>query len=336
LWAGSDGYAIRRSIYDDHGKLIGAAYFGTDDRPAMMRDGYHRLVARYDERERIVERTFYGVDGKPVALPAGYAIRRTKYDNRGEVTEESYFGPDERPVVTSDGYHRLSTRYDEHGHLIEKAFYGADEKLMVQTNGYAVVRMQYDDQGREVDDAYLGPDGQLVSSGLNYSHRVARFTDNGNSFEQAFYGADDKLRLSPNEGYAMARIEQTLYDADGHFIAHCVVGATDATPLPSQCTDADGHRVGPRVVVSEVMANSQAEHLGMRPGDVLESYAGQEIRQGEDLRRLIAQPIEGARTVVVSRGPGHVEFAAGPGVLGIEMQTRFVPETTTEPVKAAN
>ena len=301
-----------------------------------MRDGYHRLVARYDERERIVERAFFGVDSKPVALPAGYAIRRTKYDNRGEVTEESYFGPDERPVVTSDGYHRLSTRYDEHGHLVEKAFYGADEQLMVQPDGYAVVRMQYDDQGREVDDAYLGPDGRLVSSGLNYSHRVARFTDNGNNFEQAFYGADDKLRSSADYGYAMARIEQALYDPDGHFIAHCVVGATDTTPIPSQCTDAVGHRVGPRVVVSKVLDNSQAEHFGMRPGDVLESYAGQEVRQGADLRRLIAQPIEGARTVVVNRGTRRVEFAAGPGRLGIEMQTMFVPETTTEPVKTTN
>lgn len=334
LLVGPYGYAIVRQRFDDHGNLIDVAYFGTDNRPVATPDGFHRQSLHYDERGHITERTVYGENDQPVALPSGQAIRRTQYDDHGRIIDDAYFGPDGQPVVTSDGYHRLSTRYDERGDIIETAYYGADEKPLLESKeGYAVRRAKYDDHGRLTEEAYFGPDGKPIAMDGRYYHSVLQYSDAGGGIEQTFYDTDDKLAQPAAKGFAMSRSEQVLYRPDGHLVAHCLSGSTDSVEPPSHCLDAEGHPLTLRIVVLRLVPDSQAVAVGMRPGDVLESYEGQQLRQEDDLRHLTSDTSGGARKLVIRRGGRLVELTVQPGRLGIYMGMEFISDAAMEPAK---
>ncbi|MDR3537467.1 MAG: hypothetical protein P4L71_13300 [Acetobacteraceae bacterium] len=331
----ADGYAIRRSTYDDHGKLTELSYFGADGQPAIMKEGYHRIAVRYNERGRIVERAFHGADDNLIALPGGFAIRKTQYDDHGEVIEEAYFGPDGRPVVASDGYQRTIRHYDGRGHLTQQAFYGLDGKLLVEPNaGYAVLRAQYDNQGRKIEEAFFGADGEPIAQEGGYHRMETHYADHASSNETVFYGPDGGLFQASSRGYARSRTEQALYGPDGHLLAHCLADSTASAESLSGCMDADGHPVERRIVITRIIPGSQAEKIGVLPGDVVETYAGQNILAERELRRLITHLTQGERRLVVWRGTQHTEFAVSPGLLGIYMEMRFVREAALDPANA--
>jgi hypothetical protein len=133
----------------------------------------------------------------------------------------------------------------------------------------------------------------------------------------------------------MSRTEQVLYDPEGHLIAHCPTGSADSADTLSQCRDAEGQLGRLRVVVSKVDAKSQAEDVGLHPGDVLETYAGLDIAQMDGLRRLVADPSGGPRKLVIRRDAQRAEFTLRPGRIGISMEMKFVPDPELGSAKVA-
>ena len=44
------------------------AFFTSEGRPTLHKDGYHRFTARYDERGNRAETSYFGLDGKPFTM----------------------------------------------------------------------------------------------------------------------------------------------------------------------------------------------------------------------------------------------------------------------------
>jgi len=66
--------------YDSRGNVLETAYFRTDRKPVLQKEGVARETDRYDERGNVVEQAFFGTDGKPVLhhvdlkVPAGSTV----------------------------------------------------------------------------------------------------------------------------------------------------------------------------------------------------------------------------------------------------------------------
>jgi serine protease Do len=73
----------------------------------------------------------------------------------------------------------------------------------------------------------------------------------------------------------------------------------------------------PQVVVIDVQANSQAERLGLRPGDRILTYDGKPITAAAALLTLVRAPGEGTREVEILRNDERLRFTVAPGILGI-------------------
>lgn len=73
-----------------------------------------------------------------------------------------------------------------------------------------------------------------------------------------------------------------------------------------------------RPVIWQVLPRSQAESLGLRPGDAIVAWAGQPVRTTDDLWRARQLGLDSARTSLsILRGDEEIEFSVHPGPLGI-------------------
>jgi hypothetical protein len=57
--------------YDGRGNIIRQTYYGLNDEPVLLKDGYHGWEATYDEHGQQTAKVFIGLDGKPVQVKAG-------------------------------------------------------------------------------------------------------------------------------------------------------------------------------------------------------------------------------------------------------------------------
>jgi hypothetical protein len=60
---------------------------------------FARWTARYDDKGRCLEETFYGEDNKPRLVADGYARVTARWE--GEMAERAYYGADLRPVIVT-------------------------------------------------------------------------------------------------------------------------------------------------------------------------------------------------------------------------------------------
>src|SRR5262249_150572 len=129
---GKGGCVLQRRV-DAAGHTLEEAYFSSEGRPILSKDGNHRWTARYDERGNQIEGANFGLEGKP-CLPR-------------------------------KGHHRWTGRYDERDHQIEEAYFGLDGKPVARVNdgsltGYAKQAWEYDGEGKLRQRCYFVPDGK--------------------------------------------------------------------------------------------------------------------------------------------------------------------------------
>jgi hypothetical protein len=75
-------------------------------------------------------------------------------------------------------------------------------------------------------------------------------------------------------------------------------------------------------VIKQLIPGGQAEKLGnagIQPDDVVESYNGAFVRDGEQLVEMVSQPGGGDRELTVLRGGKRLTFHFAPGPIGIEL-----------------
>ena len=210
--------------FDERGNRIEGAFFGLDGKPCLYRDGNHRWTARYDQRGRQVEWAYFGVDGRPVALRQGTnkgCARLTReYDATGKLRQLCHFVPDGK------GGYILSFRADTVNHISEHAHFTPEGRPTLHRDGYHRLVTRYDERGQRVEEAYFGLDGKpcLCSNGM---HRwVDRFDKRGNRVAGANFGTDGKPCLHKNGQHRWT----ARFDERGHQIELAFFGL-DGRPV---------------------------------------------------------------------------------------------------------
>ncbi|MFZ4699961.1 MAG: PDZ domain-containing protein [Candidatus Methylumidiphilus sp.] len=308
-----DGYSRYTKVYNNFGDVTEQAYFGEDGKPLLQPEGYAISRQTYDEHRRITEQSYYGEDGKLRRLPDGYARLTKSYDELGNETETAYFGEDGKPVVWKDGYAIFRRSYDDHGRLLEQSYFGEDGKLRRQSNGYARFTREYDNLGHQTAEAYFKEDGKLVRGPDGFATGRARYDDHGRMIETSFHDETDAL-TSNVDGLARVIIH---YDDDGK------------SSISLQ--GAHGEILERHTKVVSIRPGSQAERLGLKPGDIIQRYNGREIKAMEELIKATKEPGDVPRELVVRRGKAVLKFQVQPGLIGIEMRNILEPVPAQKP-----
>ena len=75
------------------------------------------------------------------------------------------------------------------------------------------------------------------------------------------------------------------------------------------------------IEVERLVEGSQAEKLGIQPGDVIVKYNGKKIETGSDLQAAIGALASSEAKLVVRRGSELIEMTVKPGKIGVYMRT---------------
>ena len=140
-----------------------AAYFGIDNKPILLDEGYHKVRRRLDGYGRVIEITYVDLRGAPVVRTAGYAKLQKGYDMYGRPSEEAIFAPDGSPVAMPSGEHKWVKQYDDRGRVVEQRWFGArNEAVQISGNGRHYTRYAYDDLGNTIEIAHFDVRGNPV------------------------------------------------------------------------------------------------------------------------------------------------------------------------------
>ncbi len=291
--------------YDARGNQITAAYFDQAGKPARHKDGYALATARYDAAGRRTELAYFDEEGKPTRHRDGNHVWTARYDDRGREVEHAFLDEKRQPVRLTGGYSRVTFVYARQGFLAEKSWWGYDPVK----EGYHRLTARFDVRGNQIEDACFDSDGKPALNTFGYFKCVTKYDERGRETEAVYHGRDGKP--APNERGYVRRI--TRYDSSGK-------------PIDASHFDRDGKPVKTRVLVNEVVAGGQGEHIGLRVGDVLLDYDGKEVT---NMYRFVhvrsLEPSEGAaRELKVLRKGKIVLLRVKPGRLGAQLTDRVI------------
>jgi hypothetical protein len=93
------GYAVYLQEYDFAGRVISSSTLDEREQPVLRKpETYFRDVIRRDPRGNESQRQYFGLDNKPILLPEGYAEWTAQYDDRGRMRAKQYFDQQGKPL----------------------------------------------------------------------------------------------------------------------------------------------------------------------------------------------------------------------------------------------
>jgi energy-coupling factor transporter ATP-binding protein EcfA2 len=129
-------------------EAVATAYYGTDNKPKRIAEGWHAVARQLDQYGRATEITYFDEHGRPSTTAAGYARLKKQYDAYGHNIEQAIFAPDGSPVTAGAGEHRWIKRFDERGRLLEQRWFGPHgEPIQVWGQRQHQTKYGYDDRG---------------------------------------------------------------------------------------------------------------------------------------------------------------------------------------------
>jgi S1-C subfamily serine protease len=75
-----------------------------------------------------------------------------------------------------------------------------------------------------------------------------------------------------------------------------------------------------QIVIVRILPNSQANHVGLQPGDIIESYSGEKLVRMSSLIAAVQRPGDSPRELIVLRGGQILQFQVASGRLGVELR----------------
>ena len=288
------GNHMARMRYDGGGRMTNWIFLGLQGQPILTRNGYAEIRAQYDVRGNQIEWACFDVSGRPATdQSVGTHSWRKRFQGTNWIAWE-YYGIDGRPAQPKGGFPKVTASHDARGHQIEWACFDTNGIATVDPfNGIHLLRLAYDGQGRETNRAHYGVDGKPTA------------TKEGHHFQATRYDA------------AGVKIGEDFFDLDGR-------------PLQ--------YRTALRVL--QVFANSEAERVGLQIGDVIWAYGEWKCYNGQkwpDLRQAtsslieqIQRPGDSPRELVVLRSGRPLKFEVRPGLLGMQFDSRPIPESWIE------
>jgi len=88
-----DKVAIAEADYDDRANQIEWAYFDTEGKPALHKDGYQRRTFVYDKLGRRIGQVDFGLDGSK-----GVAMSRYRFETKGDKSKRPFSTPTAIPL----------------------------------------------------------------------------------------------------------------------------------------------------------------------------------------------------------------------------------------------
>jgi hypothetical protein len=173
--------------------VVELAYFGTDGRPVLCKEGWASRRTTYDALSNPSERTYLGLDGRPImAALLGYARMVQRYDERGRLIEEAYFGVDGAPVLREWGFATARFQYDDLGRRVEQSDFGVDGRPILSEWGSSILRYRYDARGNEIESARFGVAGEPVADISGVHRNRSTYDERGHRVSVRKYDVDDK------------------------------------------------------------------------------------------------------------------------------------------------
>ena len=244
--------AIQRDEYDERGNRVKTAYFGTDEKPCLCKEGWSSSTYEFDVFGHVTKQCFFGVDGKPtkpeMIAPVGVAeydkwgnmiyiatqdgegnfinnkndwsISRMEYDQRNNCISTSYFDVLDNPTLFEKSYHRWKAKYDNYDNLLEKCYYGINGDPVLH-NGYHKEVYKYDENGQLcTEEVFFDTKGQPAMCKTKGYHKLKK-EYNSDKLEtlRAMYNAKGKLT------YKM----ETTYDECGRTVIEKQTDASGTT-----------------------------------------------------------------------------------------------------------
>ena len=306
-----DGYAGWKSTYDDRGNEIAADYFDETGRPARFENGYSRITWSYDDRDRKVAQAYFDALGRPLRLKNGLAAMTLNFDDRGNRIEEAYFDELGRPTQPEYGPARATMKYDARNNEIEQAYFDGNGLPMRNSQGLAAWKGVYDDRDNLIKRTYLDEASHPVRhKQYGYASWTASFDDRDKQIEEAYFD-ETGARATDRRGVARWVAQ---YNDRGQEVGRLLY-------------DTAGKLLESRILVGDIDAGSQAERLGLKKGDVVLSYGGNEVHDRDEfIKQRSREPAGGKpQELIVLRDGKRVPFLVKPGLLGAGLANRLVP-----------
>ena len=306
----SNGTHSHRFTRDSRGLVTRKVYYDAAGQPTSTRDGAGRIDTRYDARGRLTGQSYFDPEGSPVAVEGGYAALERRHDDRGNIVETRLLGPDGRLVAMSLKFAVWRAAFDDRGHEIETAYFDADDQPALTLDGYAMLRREYDARGNATWVRCFGVSGEAVAHRDGYHAARSVYDARGLEVRRQFFDVAGEPVSLPGVYYGW----QTSYDNRGRVVERLSLGA-GGEPLPLE------------VRVTEVLAGSQAETLGLRAGDVVVRYGGTPIDRSATLSQRVREPGDETRQLIIRRGAAVLEYTVDAGPLGIRLEEAVALES---------
>ena len=89
------GQAIAEYKYTKNGSLAEVSYYDTQGSPTLVGGetwgGYHKLKIEYDTETGSTREEYFGTDDKPVMIKQGYSVREVIYDDNHKIADYKYY-----------------------------------------------------------------------------------------------------------------------------------------------------------------------------------------------------------------------------------------------------
>lgn len=204
------GFFIARFRYDDQGRQTEARFFGPEDTPVYVSDGYHGYRMTYTDEGYLESLRYLDTEGNLTMARYGYAVCITGYDENGNPETYAYFDTEGLPVFGQDCAVQRWL-YDAYGNLEYHGFLDTQLNVCMSRYGYAARKMVYEN-GNLVSESYFDEYGNPILYQNDYHEVRMEYDASGNCVRYHFYGINGEPRNCSNGHYE----ERCVYDAYGN------------------------------------------------------------------------------------------------------------------------
>ena len=206
----SEGYASKKSKYDENGNLIWVRFYNQDEELVVV-NGVAGYNHEYDIRGNEIKTVPVGTNGKQAP---GRLTSIKKYDEKDNCIEYCLFDR-ERPSLDHDGVHKYAYSYNKQNRLIEMKCYDTNGKLTIDRSlGCAIERNEFDNKGNRTKAYYYGTDGKPTRGKEGWASSTYEYNAMGKVIRQCFFDTDGK----PTNPSLMVPIGICEYDKWGNMI----------------------------------------------------------------------------------------------------------------------
>jgi YD repeat-containing protein len=236
----------------------------------------------------------------------GYGAVKSSFDDRGRQIETAYLGTDGRPTRGDEGYSIARFVYDDRGHTERVVLLDENRQAIAGVNGFASWLLKRNAAGQRIEVAYYDEREALtLTRRPGSATRRWTFDSHGRVIERADYDTSGRPMVNAF-GYSIMTFS---YDEFGREVSR---GLLDATRRPLTM----------RVAIDKVRKGSVAADVGLRPGDVILTYAGTAVDSSDQFTtKLELFKGDRGRDLTIARGDRVLTVTIPPGrLVGAELQ----------------